>query len=100
MRGPGGRHTRCLPRGGAAGAYASDQLHTLPNIICSAVRLGARRAAATALVSVQLHTGMYLEGLDHGFPATSSAAVRRASMLNSTGFVRVIVAEMDVDDLL
>ena len=65
-----------------------DQLYTLPNIICSAVRLGARRGAAIALVSVKLHTGMYLGGLDHGFPATSSAAVRRATMLNSPGFVR------------
>jgi hypothetical protein len=41
-----------------------DQLHALPNIICSAVRLGARRGAAAALESVQVRTGMHLGGLD------------------------------------
>ena len=43
---------------------------------------------------------MHLGGLDPGFPVTSSAAVRRATMLNFAGFGRVVAAEMDVDVLL
>jgi hypothetical protein len=77
-----------------------DQLHALPDIICSAVRLGIRRGAAVVLASIQLHTGMHLGGINPCFPVTSSAAVRRATMLNFAGFVRVVAAEMDVDDLL
>ena len=60
---------------------------------------GSSRCPA-ALASVQLRTGMHLGGLDLGFPATSSEAVRRAAMLNFAGFGRVVVAEMDVDDIL
>jgi hypothetical protein len=37
-----------------------DQLHALPAIICSSVRLGIRHGAAAALASVQLRTGMHL----------------------------------------
>ena len=77
-----------------------DQLHALPDIICLAVRLGINRGAATALASVQFHTGMHLGGIDPGFPVTSSEAVRRATMLNFAGFRRVVTAEMDIDDLL
>ena len=77
-----------------------DHLHALPHVVRSAVRLGARRGAAAALASVQLRTGMHLGGLDLGFLATSSEAVRRAAMLNFAGFGRVVVAEMDVDDIL
>ena len=77
-----------------------DQLHALLDVIRSAVRLGARRGAAAALASVQLRTGMHLGGLDPGFPVTSSAVVRRATMLDFAGFGRVVAAEMDVDDLL
>jgi hypothetical protein len=54
-----------------------DQLHALPKIICSSVRLGIRHGAAAALASVHLRT-----------------------MLDFAGFERVIAAEMDVDDLL
>ena len=43
---------------------------------------------------------MHLGGIDPGFPETSSAAVRRRSMLDFAGFGRVVAAEMDVDDLL
>ena len=77
-----------------------DQLHALPGIIRLAVKLGAPRGAATALASVQLRTGMHLGGLDPGFPVTSSAVVRRATMPDFAGFGRVVAAEMDVDDLL
>ena len=77
-----------------------DQLHDLPDIIRSAVRLGARRSAAAALASAQLRTGMHLGGLDPGFLATSSMTVRRTAMLNFAGFGRVVAAEMDVDDIL
>ena len=77
-----------------------DQLHALPNNIRSAVRLGAHRGAAAALATIQLRTGMHLGGLDPGFPVTSSAVVRRATMLDFAGFGRVVTAEMDVDDLL
>jgi hypothetical protein len=76
-----------------------DQLHALPEIIRSSVRLGIRRGAAAALASVRLRTGVHLGGTDPGFPETSSAAVRRLTMLDFAGFGRVIVAEMVVDDL-
>ena len=77
-----------------------DQLHALPEIIRSSVRLGIRRGATAALASVRLRTGVHLGGVDPGFPETSSAAVHRMTMLNFAGFGRVVVAEMDVDDLL
>ena len=50
-----------------------DQLHALPEIIRSSVRLGIHRGATAALVSVRL---------------------------DFAGFGRVVAAEMDVDDLL
>ena len=75
-----------------------DQLHTVPAIVRSSVRLGIRTAAA--LADVRLHTGMHLGGINPGFPKTSSTAVRRRAMLDFTGFGRVVAAEMDVDDLL
>jgi len=59
-----------------------DQLHALPEIIRSAVRLGIHRGAAAVLVSVQLRTGMHLGGIDPGFPETSSVAVRWRAMLD------------------
>ena len=77
-----------------------DQLHALPEIIRSSVRLGIHRGATAALASIQLRTGVHLGGTDPGFPETSSAAVHRRTMLDFTGFGRVVVAEMDVDDLL
>ena len=77
-----------------------DQLHALPAIIRSSVRLGIRRGAAAALASVRLCTGMHLGGIDPGFPETSSTAVRRRTMLDFAGFGRVVAAEMDVNDLL
>ena len=77
-----------------------DQLHALPEIIRSSVRLGIRRGAADALASVHLRSGMHLGGIDPGSPETSSAAVRRRTMLDFAGFGRVIAAGMDVDDLL
>ena len=77
-----------------------DQLHALPDIIRSAVRLGIHRGAAAALASVRLRTGVHLGGTDPGFPETSSAVVHRTAMLNFAGFGRVVAAEMDVDDLL
>jgi len=77
-----------------------DQLHALPEIIRSSVRLGIHRGAAATLASVQLRTEVHLGGIDLGFPETSSAAVRRRSMLDFAGFGRVVTAEMDVDDLL
>ena len=77
-----------------------DQLHALPEIICSSVRLGIRHGAAAALASVRLRTGVHLGGTYLGFPETSSVAVRRRTMLDFAGFGRVIAAEMDVDDLL
>ena len=77
-----------------------DQLHALPEIIRSSVRLGIRRGATAALASVRLRTGVHLEGIDPGFPETSSVAVRRRAMLDFAGYGRVVVAEMDVDDLL
>ena len=78
----------------------ADQLHALPEIIRSSVRLGIRRGAGAALASVPLRTGVHLGGIDLGFPETSSAAVRRQAMLNFAGFGRVIAVEMDVDDHL
>ena len=77
-----------------------DQLHALPAIIRSSVRLGIRRGTAAALAAVRLRTGTHLGGIDPGFPETSSTAVRRRTMLDFAGFGRVITAEMDVDDLL
>ena len=77
-----------------------DQLHALPKIIRSSVRLGIRRGAAAALASVRLRTRVHLGGIDPGFPETSSAVVRRTAMLNFAGFGRVVTAEMDVDDIL
>ena len=77
-----------------------DQLHGLPEIIRSSVRLGIHRGAATALSSVRLRTGVHLGGTDPSFPETSSAAVRRRTMLDFAGFGQVVAAEMDVDDLL
>ena len=77
-----------------------DQLHAFPKIIRSSVRLGIRRGAAAALASARLRTGVHLGGIDPGFPETSSAAVCRRTMLDFTGFGRVVAAEMDVDDLL
>ena len=53
-----------------------DQLHALPEIIRSSVRLGIHRGAAAALASVWLRTGVHLGGIDPGFPETSSAATR------------------------
>ena len=78
----------------------ADQLHALPEIIRSSVRLGIHRGAAAALASVWLRTGVHIGGIDPGFPETSSAAVRRTAMRNFAGFGRVITAEMDVDALL
>ena len=77
-----------------------DQLHALPEIIRSSVRLGIRRGAAAALASVRLRTGVHLGGIDPGFLETSSLAVRRRAMLDFAGFGRVVAAEVDVDDLL
>ena len=52
------------------------------------------------MASIQLRTRVHLGGTDPGFPETSSAAVRRRTMLDFAGFGRVIATEMDVDDLL
>jgi len=77
-----------------------DQLHALPEIIRSSVRLGIHRGAAAALASARLRNGVHLGGIDPGFPETSSAASCRQAMLEFAWFRRVIAAEMDVDDLL
>ena len=77
-----------------------DQLHALPEIIRSSVRLGIHRGAAAALASARLRTGVHLGGIDPGFPETSSVSSRRLAMRDFTGFGRVTAAEMDVDDLL
>ena len=69
-----------------------DQLHALPAIIRSSVRLGIRRGGAAALASVRLRTGMYLGGINPGFPETSSAAVHRRTMLDFAVFGRVVTA--------
>ena len=53
-----------------------DQLHALPEIIRSSVRLGIRRGAASALAAIRLLTGMHLVGFDPGYPETSSASSR------------------------
>ena len=77
-----------------------DQLHALPEIIRSSVRLGIHRGAAAALASIRLCSGIHLGGIDLRFPETSRTAVRQRTMLDFAGFGRVIAAEMDVDDLL
>ena len=77
-----------------------DQLHGLLEMIRSLVRLGIRRGTATALAYVHLRTGVYLGGIDPGFPETSSASSRRLAMQDFAGFGRVTTAEMDIDDLL
>ena len=77
-----------------------DQLHALPVIVRSSVRLGIRHGAAAVLGSVRLRTRVHLGGIDPGFPETSSAAVRQRTMLDFARFGRVVAAEMDVDDLL
>lgn len=64
------------------------------------MRLGIHRGAAAALASVRLRTGVHLGATDPGFPETSSAAVRRRTMLEFAGFGRVITAEMEVGNLL
>ena len=43
-----------------------DQLHALPDIIRSAVRLGIHRGASAELASIKLHTAMHLGGMDPG----------------------------------
>ena len=77
-----------------------DQLHALPEIIRSLVRLEIHRGTAAALAAAHLRTGVHLGGIDPGFPETSSVASCRQAMLDFAGFGRVIAAEMDVDDLL
>jgi hypothetical protein len=77
-----------------------DQLHALPEIIRSSVRLGIRRGTAAALASTRLRTGVHRRGIDPGFAETSSAASCWQAMLDFVGFRQVIAAEMDVDDLL
>ena len=76
-----------------------DQLHALPEIIQSSVRLGIRRGATAALAAAHLRIGTHLGGIDPGFPETSSASSRRLTMQDFAGFGRVTAAEMDVDDL-
>ena len=76
------------------------QLHALPEIIRSPVRLGIRRGATAALAAVRLRTGTHLGGIDPGFQETSSASSYRLAMRDFAGFGRVTAAEMDVDDLL
>ena len=63
-----------------------DQLHTLPEIVRSSVRLGIRRGAAAALAFVRLGPGVHLGGIDPGFPETSSAVVCWRAMLDFAGF--------------
>ena len=77
-----------------------DQLHALPAIIRSSVRLGIRRGTAAALASVRLRTEVHLGGIDPGFTETSSMAVRRRAMLDFARFGQVVTAEIDIDDLL
>ena len=77
-----------------------DQLHALPKIIRSLVRLGIRRGAAAALAAARLRTGVHLGGIDPGFPETSSVSPRWLAMRDFAGFGRVTAAEMDVDNLL
>ena len=78
----------------------ADQLHSLPEIIRSSVRLGIRRVAAAALADVRLRTGSHLGGIDPGFPETTSASSHRLAIRDFAGFGRVTAAEMDVDNLL
>ena len=66
-----------------------DQLHALPEIIRSSVRLGIRRGAAAALTSARLRTGVHLGGIDPGFSETSSASSHRLAMRDFAGFGRV-----------
>ena len=77
-----------------------DQLHALPEIIRSSVRLGIHRGAAAVLAAVHLRTRTHLGGIDPGFPEASSASSRRLAMWDFAWFGRVTAAEMDVDDLL
>jgi hypothetical protein len=77
-----------------------DQLHALPEIIHSSMRLWIHPGTAAALASVRLRTGVHLLGIDPGFPETSSAAVHQRAMLDFAGYGRVVAAEMDVNDLL
>ena len=77
-----------------------DELHALPEIIRSSVRLGIRRGAAAALAAVRMRTGTHLGGIDPGFSETSSASSHRLAMRDFAGFGWVTTAEMDVDDLL
>jgi hypothetical protein len=77
-----------------------DQLHALPEIIRSSVRLGIRRGTAAALAAACLRIGTHLGGIDPGFPETPSASSRRLAMRDFAGFGRVTAAEIDVDDLL
>jgi hypothetical protein len=77
-----------------------DQLHALPEIIRSSVRLGIHRGTAAALAAARLRTRTDLGGIDPSFPQTSSVASRWQSMRDFAGFGRVTAAEMDVDDLL
>ena len=53
-----------------------DQLHALPEIIRSSVRLGIHRGAAAALASARLRTRAHLGGINPVFPETLSVAVR------------------------
>jgi hypothetical protein len=62
-----------------------DQLHALPEIIRSLVRLGILHGAAATLASVRLHTGVHLGGINPDFPETSSTAVRRGAMRDFAG---------------
>ena len=65
------------------------QLHALPEIIRSSVRLGIRRGAAAALAAVRMRTGTHLGGIDPGFSETSSASSHRLAMRDFAGFGRV-----------
>ena len=66
-----------------------DQLHALPEIIQSSVRLGIRRGAAAALAAVRLCTGTHLGGIDPCISETSSASSHRLAMRDFAGFGRV-----------
>ena len=65
------------------------QLHALPEIIRSPVRLGIHRGAAAALAAVLMRTGTHLGGIDPGFSETSSASSHRLAMRDFAGFGRV-----------
>ena len=45
-----------------------DQLHALPEIIRSSVRLGICRGSTAALAAIRLRTGTHLGGVNPGFP--------------------------------